>query len=394
MLRDFIVHSLAITALCACSPQQADTKIDLSYGGPGKDGLRTIEVLADGGFILGGWRDQTKDGHVGDGYLINIGPDGETRWDRTVVTNGNNRVSNVFEQEDGRIVIVVEEFPVPEDPGQVVVMELSADGGTLKQHIIGEDGPDLIEVMRQTPDGGYIFVGESADSIDGDYQGWIGKMSASFDIEWEHRVGGNGSDVLNDVVMLADGSVIGVGMLTKHSTDKNNPARPWIVKVSPSGDVAWTQTLASESVFSLRGVAQSAANQIILAGYSRNWEAKEFDSWIGAISLDGQLIWEQNIGSPGYDQLIALETKEDGDFIALGSVKNEESDYDLMLVQFSASGDEIVPHVYNKPGRQFGRVASPLKDDWVAVGGFDMQTGDNGDQLWFLKTNLGTRNAP
>ncbi|MEM9495956.1 MAG: hypothetical protein AAGA09_08120 [Pseudomonadota bacterium] len=389
MLRHIVLKTFAAAVLCACATFEEPGSLDVSAGGAGKDGLRTIAALADGGFILAGWRDQTKPGHVGVGYLVNIAPDGSVRWDKDIVTNGENRVSNVIELEDGRLVIVVEEYPIADDPGQAVIMELSARGDIQRKKAIGGPGPDLIEVMRRAPDGGFMFAGESAPSNDGDYQGWIGKLSADYEIEWEHRIGEPTSpDVFQDLAMTPDGAVIGVGMLNEHSTDSENPARPWAAKITAAGEVAWTQIVTSGDLFALRGVVAMANGDVAVTGYSRKWDIGEYDSWIGVLSSDGEVVWGKELTYAGFDQLIALEPTEDGRFMTVGARKVDDGDFDVLLVRFSTDGDEVTAYQHRKPGRQFGRAVRPLRGDSVAVGGFDNQGEPMGQQLWFLKTSM------
>lgn len=145
MIGHLKIIALIIAAACisvSCSTPKIQPKtIDMSYGGESKDGLRSMTALADGGYILSGWRGQTKPGHVGIGHIINLAPDGGLRWDKDLITNGENRVSNIFERKDGSLVAVVEEYPTPSDPGQAVIMELSAEGHVKAQHPIGGDGP-------------------------------------------------------------------------------------------------------------------------------------------------------------------------------------------------------------------------------------------------------------
>ncbi len=369
--------------------------INMSYGGVGKDGLRAMIALRDGGYILGGWLDQQKPGHVGKGYLVNVSSQGHIRWDKTILTNGENRVSNVIEIDNGKIVIVVEEYPIDTDPGQAVIMLLSSEGNIEQEVKIGGEGPDLIEVMRPTPDGGYMLAGESASHANGDYQGWIAKLSPRFEVEWQHRIGEpNSPDVLQDLTMLDDGSVVGVGMLMKHSTNPEKPARPWIVKINPGGKLEWSRVVETENLFALRGIARAPNNQLAVAGYTRDWKLNEHNSWVGGLSPEGSVIWGRELRHDGYDILSALEPSNNGKFIAIGTVKGQTTDYDPLLVSFSFDGCEIKKNILETSGRQFGRVVRPLDNGTVSIGGFDIQEGPMGQQLWLLVTDFYHERSP
>lgn len=361
--------------------------VDMSYGNAGKDGLRTVAVLKDGGYMLAGWLDQDTKDHFGVGYLVNIGPDGTMRWDQKLRTNGRNRITNVFERENGEFLIVVEEFPSAEDPGQVVLMELTETGKVIRQHSLGGPGPDIVEVMRQTQDGGFVFVGESAANFSGNYQGWIAKLSSTYEIEWQHHLGGAGRDRLTDCIVLPDGSVVGVGYLDNARDGGRLEEQPWLVKADKNGEILWTKTPSFGTAGAIRGIALMPDGQLALVGYVKDTNVGKFDSWLGVASADGTLISQRVIKKPGYNLLMAVEPMPTGDYVAVGSAKTADNKYGALLVRFSETGENIHQYVIDKPGTQFGRIVRPVTGNSIVLGGFNNQSGLHGDQMWFWKSD-------
>lgn len=361
---------------------------DKSYGHAGKDGLRNILVLDDGGYLLAGWIDQTTKNHVGKGYLLNVGPAGNQRWEKVITTNGNNRITNLFNDENG-FLIVMEEFPVENDLGQVILMQLDTEGNIISEKEFGGEGMDVIEIMRPAPDGGYFFVGES--SISGtDRQAWIGRLSPSLDLLWQHHLGGKGNDRFTDCAVLEDGSLVAVGYLEKPKDSGGFYDAPLLIRMNGEGNLLWSKEPNFKEAGAIRGIAKGKEGKLALAGYTRNLDGKEFDAWVGMISSSGEMIWNKTVPSPGFDSLMAVETMEDGSFIAIGSGKNETTDNDAMVVHFTDSSDQIETHFVHKPGKQFGRVAYPIDYNRLAIGGFDMNDEVSGDQLWLHVTDLDT----
>lgn len=364
--------------------------IDKTFGGAGKDGLRNVTALRDGGYMLAGWLDQTTKDHFGTGYIVNIGPDGEPRWDKILTTNGRNRVSSVIEQTDGSLLVVVEEFPGAHDPGQSIFMALSSTGDILARHDIGGPGPDVSEQLRPTSDGGYILAGESADSFDGDYQGWIAKLSSTFDVQWEHRVGGQGRDRLTDVIELSGGSFIAVGMQQHQNAAGDWEDKPWLVRVDAQGTLVPSPDPILDRPGAVRGVVQDEDGSLVLAGYVRGAEHNRFAPWIGQATAQGHLTWGRELKFPPGSTLMALEPLPNGNYLATGSARNPDTSFDALLLEFPADGASVTQHSPRKPDTQFGRVAFPVGDNKVALGGFHNQDDGMGDQLWFYEASLST----
>ncbi|MEL7269746.1 MAG: hypothetical protein AAGL34_09240 [Bacteroidota bacterium] len=362
--------------------------IDRSYGRSGKDGLRNMLMLDDGGYLLAGWIDQTTKNHVGKGYLLNVGPAGNQRWEKVITTNGNNRITNLFDNENG-FLIVMEEFPVENDLGQVVLMQLDKEGNIISEKEFGGEGMDVIEIMCPAPDGGHFFVGES--SISGtDRQAWIGKLSPSLNLLWQKHIGGKGNDRFTDCTVLQDGSLVAVGYQEKPKDSGGFYDAPLLIRMDGEGNLLWSKEPNFKEAGAIRGISKGKEDKLALAGYTRNLDGKEFDAWVGMISTSGEMIWNKTVPSPGFDSLMAVETMEDGSFIAIGSGKNKTTNNDAMVVHFADSGDQIETYFVQKPGKQFGRVAYPIGSNRLAIGGFDMNDEVSGDQLWLHVTDLDT----
>lgn len=383
-LFEITIGSLCLLTTCIAFAQTAT--VDKTYGKVGKDGLRNMLVLEDEGYLLAGWIEQTTKNHVGKGYLLNVDAVGNQRWEQVITTNGNNRITNVFNHNDG-FLIVVEEFPMEDDPGQVVLMELDEDGNMLAKHEFGGQGLDIIEIMRPAPDGGYFFVGESSIS-NTERQAWIGKLSPSLDLMWQKHIGENGNDRFTDCAVLDDGSLVAVGYLEKPNANGRFYDYPLLVKVNSQGNILWSKEPNFKEAGALRGITKGKQGKLALAGYTRKRNGKEFDAWVGMASADGDIIWDKTLLSPGFNSLMAVESTPDGNFIAIGSGKNTSTDNDAMVVYFSDSGEKIETHFVRKHGKQYGRVLYPITNSSIAIGGFDMNRTDIGDQLWLYVTDL------
>lgn len=162
------------------------------YGGTDVDWLTSLELTSDGGYILGGYSysdtscDKTQPNRdtmllTCDYWVIKIDSDGNEEWDKTF-------------------------------------------GGT---------GNEMLSMIKQTKDGGYILGGSSNSGITGDKTQscwdttwrvtdrndfWIVKVDSVGNKQWDKRFGGVNYDALNSLLETPDGGYFLAGSSGSYNT--------------------------------------------------------------------------------------------------------------------------------------------------------------------------------
>ena len=100
------------------------------------------------------------------------------------------------------------------------IVKLNSAGLIEWQRCIGGTGSDFGWYIQQTTDGGYVFAG-STDSNDGDVSGnhgsndvWVVKLNAIGIIQWQKCLGGTGSEGAEGIEQTSDGGYIVIGNTT------------------------------------------------------------------------------------------------------------------------------------------------------------------------------------
>ena len=119
------------------------------------------------------------------------------------------------------------------------------------QKAFGGSKDELFENCTPTPDGGYIFIGET-ESEDGDIAHnfgqtdvWIVKTSSNGVIEWEKTYGDDSIDFGSAIQVTSDGGYIFIGSKQTYFSDMGytyNHIIAWIVKLDQTGNVQWEKT--------------------------------------------------------------------------------------------------------------------------------------------------------
>lgn len=201
------------------------------------------------------------------------------------------------------------------------------------QNTIGGSGDEVLYIIQQTSDGGYIVGGYSESGISGDktegicgeQDYWIVKLDATGQtIEWQNTIGGSSTDQLYSIQQITDGGYIMGGA---------SGGDYWIVKVDTTGqNVDWDKTIGGSSADYLHaGIHQTADGGYIFGGIS--WSGISGDKtetnindsgdyWVIKLDATGQTInWQNSIGGSKEDTMVSLQQTTDGGYI-LGGYSN------------------------------------------------------------------------
>ena len=220
------------------------------------------------------------------------------------------------------------------------------------QNTIGGSSKDVLNSIKQCNDGGYILGGYSTSNISGDKtencQGgiiygdyWIIKLDTAGNIQWQNTIGGSDEEQLFSVEQTTDGGYILGGISTSNiSGDKtensiggNNNNDYWIIKLDGSGNIQWQNTIGGSSEEILCSVRQTADGGYVVGGSSisnisgdkieNSWG--DYDYWILKLDFAGNILWQNNIGGTGEDNLYTINQTSDGGFILGGASDSDSS---------------------------------------------------------------------
>lgn len=88
--------------------------------------------------------------------------------------------------------------------------------GILWEKSIGGNNSEFLLDMLSTADNGFLLAGATQSSKGGDlilgrksnFDGWLWKMNANGNKEWDLRIGGDGDNYLNSIAETRDGGFI------------------------------------------------------------------------------------------------------------------------------------------------------------------------------------------
>lgn len=233
-----------------------------SYGGSDDDIGMSVVNSQEGGFLLGGYS-RSEDGDVEsnhgnyDVWLVKINDDGDITWERAYGGNNIEYHAGLIQNSDGDYMVC--NSTVSADNGNVSgnhypnttydywIFKINQDGNLFWQKCYGGTGIDYGQNIIESPDKGYLIVGNST-SNDGDVSGhhdisyttdyWVVKINGEGDLQWQKCLGGSWWDSGNDIEVTDDGGIMVLGNSESSNydiTDHHGSYDYWLVKLQCSG---------------------------------------------------------------------------------------------------------------------------------------------------------------
>jgi hypothetical protein len=306
-----------------------------TYGGAQKDGARSIALTADGGYIVAGYADSF--GHpVHDLWLIKTDGSGNEQWNRTY---GGS----------------------------------SSDGCCLRPYSV-----------HQTMDGGYAATGFVTSFGHGSYDAWLVKTDAFGNMQWNRTYGGASREDGNSFQQTPDGGFIIVGDTASFGSGGTDL---WLVRTDDTGVEQWNKTFGGANDDWGASIYPTADGGYVIAGDTKSYGTGGFDFWLIKIDDLGNEEWNRTYGEPTSDDTgNCVAQTLDGGYVIVGYSIEFSGDADVWLIKTDSSGLEEWRETYAGAGNDWAFKVLQTTDGGYAFTGDTSSFGAAPSDLWFVKT--------
>lgn len=260
-----------------------------------------------------------------------------------------------------------------------LLWKLDETGGTDWQKSFGGSGSDLLKVILNTTDGGFILGGNSNSPVGFDKKQanrgandyWIIKLDAKGNPLWERVFGGKGNEDLTALIATRDGGYL-IGGSSSSSAEiddsllgaKKENSRGsldyWIIKIDGQGKEIWQHTYGGKYADVLKSMVATADGGYLIGGYSNSPATSDKnaeslgtgnDFWVLKLDEKGGIEWQQVLGGAAEDQLkVVLQTK-DGNYVTAGqsnsNTRTTKKGTDVWVVKLDVTGSLLWENAYD-----------------------------------------------
>ncbi len=325
-----------------------------TFGGSGYDKARYCFEDSDHNIIVVGGT-SSSDGDItfnqgdNDMIVLKLDPDGNIIWVKTY--GGSDYESARFGREttDGNYIITG--YSSSDDYDIISggrgrhdgwLIKIDKAGDLIWTNTYGGSEPDRIRCCVETPDGGFLFSGESSsDTLDcvgnhGNADLWLGRVDSNGNLLWSKEYGGSGTDRSYHISSTPDGNYL-VAVQTNSNdfdvTDAKGNFDCWLLKVDGNGNIIWDKTLGGsgrDMIFN----AFETSDGIFMGGSSSSDDydltgvgCNHGDSfWLSKLDSDQNIIWNYCFGGSKSDVCNEMIVVSDSAFVMMGDSRSDDGD--------------------------------------------------------------------
>jgi len=350
-------------------------------GGSDEDEAFDIIQTSDGGYLVVGYTasdDIPGSGKKGgsdnsDFFAVKLTADGSISWNKCYGGTDSEIARHVLQTSDGGYIIAGYTYSNDGDVTGKIAGSMNADYWILKidgsgsltwAKCYGGSNDDYGEAVSLLSDG-YLVTGNSM-STDGQAIGNHGlndflvmKIDASGNVVWSTCYGGSFDDAGYDIISLPDGGGIAFGLTGSSDgqvTGNHGEDDFWAVRFDYGGSILWSKCYGgSDSDQGFEIVQSPITGRFLMVGTSQSSDGDLsgnyglIDIWVIETDMNGNLIWQKNIGGSRNDYGNSLRLSSFGNVTVAGYTDSSDHDvigqhglYDMWAVQFSSA---VPPHV-------------------------------------------------
>jgi hypothetical protein len=299
------------------------------FGGYGYEYGNAVQQTTDGGYIVIGTTPSYGPGTRA-GWLIKIDEYGNEEWNKTYGGPGAEAAYDGQQTSDNGYIIVGFTDSYIENPDAWLV-KTDEHGNLEWSKRYGGYFTEVGERVRQTNDGGFIFVGWT-DSFgsSGDENIWLLKTDKDGNELWNKTFENSGSDTGFSVQQTKDGGYIITG-----TVDSDTWCDAILIKTDTNGNQQWSKTYGGSNIDGACSVQQTSDGGYIVLGSTLSLEFGGYGAWLIRTDSEGNEQWNKTFFGDGLGN---IQSTTDGGFVFTDSVNSLLFQRQLRIVKINKNG--------------------------------------------------------
>ena len=294
------------------------------------DESRDVLPLSDGSIILLGISDSEI-------YLTKWDSQGEFIWEAFYGEDYGDEPVKFIQDSRGDLVIVGSTTNTPDQTSNVMIVKINPENGTLvwkKDYGTPdiESGVDIAEM----PDGGYVVAGNYQKTTEPNL--YFLKVDADGNQEWSRIHSSTMRRGIYAVQNVNSGGIVASGY--KLTEDKG--MQGYLVRLDATGEIQWEKTFGAAHVDDFSSVVETSDGGFLCVGSKNQYFSSEEvfnDLWLVKTDAAGNLVWEEVFGGvldeKGVD---IIKTAQEG-YAFLGETTSFTSKSKIYFLQSNAAGE-------------------------------------------------------
>ncbi|MBL7809385.1 MAG: PQQ-binding-like beta-propeller repeat protein, partial [Saprospiraceae bacterium] len=300
------------------------------FGAGQADQFNAAAATTDGGFVAVG-ETRSFGAESSDIYIVKVDASGNSVWNRIIFSgNSDEFCRSIVTLPDGGFIVSGMTFSIGSNNAQTIVMRLNSLGNTVWSKTYSSLVGNIL--LCNYVQGNVIYASGGYDSD----AALVRLDLTNGAVLGNQKFSGSGSEALYYQLPAQDGNLL----LADHTWSANTgtDVEAWVQKVNPaSGQVLWSKVYYRPGN-NLRGRIEKINTGGFLLTPSDNNNSASGDALLAKMDENGNLLWSYNYGGPNADRISKAVQTADGGFIAVGDIKVNANNTELLLIKTDGSG--------------------------------------------------------
>jgi hypothetical protein len=248
---------------------------------------------------------------------------------------GRNDVGeDVQSSSDGGYIVVGSTASSGDGNTDIYLLKVDSFCNYQWSYALGDIGNDWGYSVKETQDKGYI-VASSTNSYGNSYQASLMKRDSLGNYDWQRNYGKEDWDFVYDITNTFDNGFVFCGE-TYNNT--NGYSDVWVVKINNLGDTLWTRTVGGNLIDKGNAIIETLDSNIVVAGITTTI-SDSTQAYILKFDKDGVLIWDSIYGGQKYEWIYDVVESEPDKYTVTGSTNsNSNGDLDHYILNVNKNG--------------------------------------------------------
>jgi hypothetical protein len=240
-------------------------------------------------------------------------PNPDTLWTRTYGTEQFEKASSLVQTNDGGYALAGNDMDVMilVKTNSVGEMEWTIEYDSVNTYFEYEENP-----MIHMSDGGYLLSGVINGSNPDEPHMVIYKTDSLGSVEWSYVDQDYLESAAISLLETEGGDIIVAGFAKRHTPGGHHA---FAMKMNGLGDTLWTRLYSDSGFFSSFDAVRITQNGnfLFVGNWSWGWDINSI--YLVKTNNDGEVLWSQSHGIPGYGVVYDAQVTSDGGCVIVGS---------------------------------------------------------------------------
>lgn len=238
-----------------------------------------INLTSDGGYIICGISASQV-------YLVKTDVDGNTLWEKHFGGDKEEEGYSVQQTMDGGFIICGETQSFGSGNSDIYLIKTDESGNKIWEKAIGGTSEDCGYSVQQSTDGGFIIIGKTSSFGAGNDDVFLVKTDSAGKIVWEKTFGGINADGGYSIQETMDAGYVIVGY-TKSSGEGDHDV--YLIKTNQNGEKLWEKTFGGANTDFGNAVQQTLDGGYIITGGTGSFGAGNYDVYLIKTDSEGNV---------------------------------------------------------------------------------------------------------